>query len=90
MFNPPTHYGRRLNITYPRGRLLHFLFWVCEFSGFQIAKTSVNKRLLCNRFLALPISAFFNLAVQNYYIFLTYASLYTIFSLFCLQFTLFV
>ena len=56
MFNPPTHYGRRLNITYPRGRLLHFLFWVCEFSGFQIAKTSINKRLLCNCFFTLPAS----------------------------------
>ena len=45
MYNPPTQYGRRLNITYPRGRLLHYLVLGLKFSGFHDTKTSVNKRL---------------------------------------------
>ena len=48
MYNPPTQYGRRQNITYPRGRLLHYLVLGLKFSGFHDTKTSVNKRLLCH------------------------------------------
>ena len=48
MYNPPAQYGRGLNITYPRGHLLHYLVSGLKFSGFHDTKTSVNKRLLCH------------------------------------------
>ena len=47
MLNPPPYEGRERILTYPRGRLLHYLAL-----GFRIlqdsngTKTSVNKRLL--------------------------------------------
>ena len=89
MYNPPAQYGRGLNITYPRGHLLHSLVSGLKFSGFHDTKTSVNKRLLCNCFFTLPASTLsginvmergtvFNIlnsnSLQRYNFFLKYAN----------------
>ena len=39
-------YTKMVYIVHTHGRLLHFLFWVRKFSGFQTTKTSADKRRL--------------------------------------------
>ena len=59
MSNPPALLGRGLNTTYPRGRLLHYLaLGLRNFAGFQVSKTSVNKRLLlCLQYFLMSIES---------------------------------
>jgi len=47
MLTHPTHMRARTEYSYPRGHLLHYLaLGLRNFAGFQVSKTSVNKRLL--------------------------------------------
>ena len=48
MLTLPPYEGRERIIHIHEDIYCTILFWVEEFSGFQCAKTSVNKRLLCN------------------------------------------
>ena len=53
MLTLPPYEGRERIIHIHEDAYCTILFWVEEFSGFQCAKTSVNKRLLCTHFFTL-------------------------------------
>ena len=57
MLTLPPYAGRERIIHTHENAYCTILSWDEKFSGFQIAKTSVNKRLLCYRFLTLSVPA---------------------------------